>query len=139
MGKRELLFSVTKDDFEIQTFRSGGPGGQNQNKRDTGVRIIHKDSGAVGESREQRTQGQNKKLAFTKLVNSGKFKVWHSRKVMELESKMTTEESVDKSLKNPSNIRIEVKKDKKWVVVDGSELDKGEKINEKISAKSRPK
>ena len=29
---KELLFSLTKKDFEIQTFRSGGKGGQNQNK-----------------------------------------------------------------------------------------------------------
>ena len=65
---RELLFSITKDDFTIQTFRSGGKGGQNQNKRETGVRIIHNDSGARGESRNHRTQLANKKEAFRRLV-----------------------------------------------------------------------
>ena len=49
MTTREKLFSIK--DFEVQTFRSGGPGGQNQNKRNTGVRIIHKSSGAKEESR----------------------------------------------------------------------------------------
>jgi protein subunit release factor B len=44
--KRELLFSITKEDFEIQTFCSGGKGGQHQNKVETGVRILHKYSKA---------------------------------------------------------------------------------------------
>ncbi len=73
---RELLFSVTKKDFEIQTFRAGGKGGQNQNKRDTGVRLIHRESGARAESREFRTQLENKKSAFRKLVDSNSFKQW---------------------------------------------------------------
>ena len=47
---RELLFSVTRDDFTIQTFRAGGKGGQKQNKTDSGVRCIHNASGAVGEN-----------------------------------------------------------------------------------------
>ncbi len=51
---RELMFSITKDDLDVQTFRAGGKGGQNQNKRETGVRIVHRPSGAVGESRSER-------------------------------------------------------------------------------------
>ena len=51
---KELLFSITKDDFRVDTFRSGGKGGQNQNKVESGVRIVHVASGAIGESREQR-------------------------------------------------------------------------------------
>jgi protein subunit release factor B len=74
--KKQLLFSVTKDDFEVQTFRAGGKGGQNQNKRDTGVRIVHRESGAVGEARDERSQAQNKKLAFHRLIESKKFQVW---------------------------------------------------------------
>ena len=76
MKKKELLFSITKKDFEIQTFRSGGKGGQNQNKVESGVRIIHKASGAVGESREERHQLQNKKKAFKRLTETEKFKNW---------------------------------------------------------------
>lgn len=73
---RELLFSVTKDDFKIQTFRSGGPGGQNQNKVSSGVRIIHKESGARGESREERSQLQNRRNAFTRCIESREFQLW---------------------------------------------------------------
>ena len=56
---KELLFTIRKKDFEIQTFRSGGKGGQHQNKTDSGVRIIHKASGAVGESRNDKSQHRN--------------------------------------------------------------------------------
>lgn len=61
-GRRRIL-SVTIKDCEVQTFRCGGKGGQNVNKRDTGVRIIHPPSGARGEGRDERSQWMNKKLA----------------------------------------------------------------------------
>ena len=68
MYMRELLFSVTRDDFTIQTFRAGGKGGQKQNKTDSGVRCIHNASGAVGEGRDERSQLQNKKNAFKRWI-----------------------------------------------------------------------
>ena len=76
---RELVTSVTLADCEVQTFKSGGPGGQNQNKRDTGVRIIHHPSGARGESREERSQLQNKKVAFRRMSESDAFRAWARR------------------------------------------------------------
>jgi protein subunit release factor B len=78
---KELLFSVTKKDLIVQTFKAGGKGGQHQNKTDSGVRIIHKKSGAVEESRNERSQYQNKKIAFKRLTESSKFKI--RRKQME--------------------------------------------------------
>lgn len=74
---KTLLFSVTKKDLIRQTFRSGGKGGQNQNKVESGVRFIHPSSGAVGEARDSRDQWQNERSAFTRLVNSLEFKRWH--------------------------------------------------------------
>jgi len=112
---KEKLFSVTKKDFEVQTFRSGGKGGQNQNKRDTGVRIIHKESRATGESREERSQGQNKKLAFGRLVKSLTFKIWLNKKIFELtHDKKEIERQVDNDMK-PNNLKIEYKDSGKWV------------------------
>ncbi len=64
---RTPLLHLTRDDFEIQSFRSGGPGGQHQNKTETGIRIIHHPSGAIGECRSTRSQLQNKQLAFQRL------------------------------------------------------------------------
>lgn len=72
---RQLMFSVTLKDCEVQTFRSGGKGGQNQNKRDTGVRIIHHPSGARGEARDERSQLQNKRLAFKRMADHPLFRV----------------------------------------------------------------
>lgn len=84
MKNKKLLFSVTKDDFVIETFRSGGKGGQHQNKKDTGVRIKHPPSGAVGESRQERSQYQNKKIAFKRLVETKEFKNWIKFKSCEI-------------------------------------------------------
>jgi protein subunit release factor A len=96
---KELLFSVTRKDFRIDTFRSGGKGGQNQNKRDTGVRITHIDSGAVGESREHRTQGKNKEAAFKRLLEHPKWKVWYNQMVHYHLSQESIEEAVDRQMK----------------------------------------
>jgi protein subunit release factor B len=72
---RERILSVTIHDCEVQHFRSGGKGGQNQNKRDTGARVIHHPSGARGESREERSQLQNKRAAFLRMVKSPTFQL----------------------------------------------------------------
>jgi protein subunit release factor A len=72
---RQRILSVTIHDCEVQHFRSGGKGGQNQNKRDTGARVIHHPSGARGESREERSQLQNKRKAFVRMVNSKEFQL----------------------------------------------------------------
>lgn len=72
---RRKVLSVTAADCEMQTFRAGGKGGQNQNKRDTGVRYIHHPSGARGEARDERSQLQNRRLAFRRLVESPAFQL----------------------------------------------------------------
>lgn len=73
---RTFLFTVTINDCEQQFFRSGGPGGQNQNKRETGVRVIHHPSSARGEARDERSREQNRRLAFKRMVESKEFKHW---------------------------------------------------------------
>jgi hypothetical protein len=73
---RKHVFSVTAKDLRIDTFRAGGKGGQNQNKVNSGVRITHDASGAVGESREHRDQLQNKKAAFKRMTESKEFQSW---------------------------------------------------------------
>jgi protein subunit release factor B len=112
---REKLFSVTLNDCEIQTFTSGGPGGQHQNKSETGVRIIHRASGARGESRENRSQLQNKKAAFRRMTEHPKFKVWLNREIFRLDGKPSAEEKAKKDMA-PENLRVEVKQDGKWAV-----------------------
>jgi protein subunit release factor B len=111
---KEKLFSIYRKEFDVQTFASGGPGGQHQNKTESGVRIIHKDSGAVGESRTLRSQHANKKLAITRLIESKKFKIWLNRRVHETITQKTIEEKVNESMK-PENLKVEIKDEKgKW-------------------------
>lgn len=74
---KQLLFSVTSKDFEMQTFCTGGKGGQKQNSTNSGVRLIHIPSGARGEGREERHQSANKKRAFLRLIETQIFKNWH--------------------------------------------------------------
>lgn len=112
--KKEKILSLTKKDFRIQTFKSGGPGGQHQNKTDSGVRIIHRDSGAVAESRSDRSQYRNKRIAFNKVLKTTTFKLWLNRRVFEITGGKTLEQRVDELMK-PESIKVEGKDEKgKW-------------------------
>lgn len=113
---KQLVASVTKADLEIQTFRSGGPGGQHQNKTDSGVRIIHRESGSVGESRSDRSQHTNKRLAFKRMAETPKFRAWVAKKAAEHRGGQTLESKVDEMLK-PENLCIEGFDDGEWVAI----------------------
>lgn len=52
---------------DVDTFRSGGPGGQHQNVTDSGVRLRHRASGLVVTSRARRSQYQNKTECLRRL------------------------------------------------------------------------
>jgi peptide chain release factor 2 len=54
-----IEIEVKPDDLERETFRSGGPGGQHQNKTESGVRYRHLPTGVVAESRTERSQHKN--------------------------------------------------------------------------------
>lgn len=109
-SKKKIL-SVTIHDCEVQHFAAGGPGGQNQNKRHTGTRVIHHPSGARGESREERSQLQNKRAAFLRMVKSPKFRIWVAKQTLDAAPDVPIE---DVEL-NESDIRVEVRVDGKWV------------------------
>lgn len=118
-ASRRKILSVTIHDCEVQHFRSGGKGGQNQNKRDTGCRVIHHPSGARGESREERSQLQNKRAAFKRMAESPRFKVWLMR---ELGQEMVREQEFADMVIPPEQVKIEVKRNGRWVEVPESEL-----------------
>lgn len=123
---RELLFSVSKKDLKIETFRAGGKGGSNQNKTSTGVRVRHPDSGAVAECRETRSQLENKRIAWMRLRQTPEFKRWLRRRIAEAmvtdDQRRRRQDSINEAVTRQmrrDNITIQIRgDDDEWITVD---------------------
>ena len=62
-----IEIEIRPDDLKRDTFRSGGPGGQHQNKTESGVRYTHLPTGVAAESRSERSQHKNDQMALSQL------------------------------------------------------------------------
>ena len=115
---KKKLFSITRNDCEWQYFRAGGKGGQSQNKKSSGVRCIHKPSGAIGESREERSQWQNRQAAFKRMAATPAFIKWANREASkDLISEAEIQLRVEKSMAE-KNLKVETRVDNKWIELD---------------------
>ena len=63
----DVEVEIRPEDVEMQVFRSSGAGGQHINKTSSAVRLIHKPTGIVVSSQQQRSQFQNKDTCYRML------------------------------------------------------------------------
>lgn len=67
---------LSKKDLDVSYYCGPGAGGQARNKVASGVQIIHRESGAIGRAHDSRSQADNKKNAFQRLLATPQMKFW---------------------------------------------------------------
>jgi peptide chain release factor 2 len=79
-----IEIDIRPDELKRDTFRSGGPGGQHQNKTESGVRYTHLPTGIAAESRSERSQHKNDQMALS-LLKAKLYKIEEQKKRAEVE------------------------------------------------------
>ena len=79
-----IEIELKPEDLKRDTFRSGGPGGQHQNKTESGVRYTHLATGIAAESRSERSQHKNDQMALS-LLKAKLYRVEEQKRRAEVE------------------------------------------------------
>jgi len=114
---RKLLFSVTAKDCRWSYTRGTGNGGQKRNKTNSAVHCIHPPSGAHGYAEDERSQLQNRQLAFERMAKSKAFQAWNKAEVRRITGQQAEiEAKVERELRK---VRVEVKNaEGRWTQID---------------------
>jgi peptide chain release factor 2 len=79
-----IEIDIRPEDLKRDTFRSGGPGGQHQNKTESGVRYTHLPTGVAAESRSERSQHKNDQMALS-LLKAKLYRIEEQKRRAEVE------------------------------------------------------
>jgi peptide chain release factor 2 len=79
-----IEIELRPEELRRDTFRSGGPGGQHQNKTESGVRYTHLPTGISAESRSQRSQHKNDEMAL-KMLKAKLYQIEEQKRRAEVE------------------------------------------------------
>ncbi len=79
-----IEIDIRPEDLKRDTFRSGGPGGQHQNKTESGVRYTHLPTGIAAESRTERSQHKNDQVALA-LLKAKLYRIEEQKRRAEVE------------------------------------------------------
>jgi protein subunit release factor B len=117
---KEPLFSITADDCEWSYTRGTGNGGQKKNKTSSAVHCKHRASGAYGYSETSRSQLDNRRDAFRKMMETDTFQTWIKLEFMKRSGQMDEiERKVEQDLKK---VKLEIKIDDRWTEVSPDQL-----------------